>query len=167
MFISPVIRFLTIATSFKMAAKFVCIIVTTIGIFEVHCKLKIHFSASLLNAFLFCITHAIYTMCTQLLICIHRRWFLVSYYGPVVSSFVTFNRVCNQSNTTGATSRAGTAYPSEAHEFTSGFQWPLFCLSFDLRIMISPFDIFTLFFYLSAQDYFEDSHHTLLLLVSS
>jgi hypothetical protein len=31
------------------------------------------------------------------------------------------NRVCNQINTTGATSGAGTAYPSGAPEFTPGF----------------------------------------------
>jgi len=34
---------------------------------------------------------------------------------------MTYHRVCNYINTTGATSGAGTAYPSGAHEFTPGF----------------------------------------------
>ena len=61
----------------------------------------------------------------------------------------------------GATHGAGTAYTSESHELTSGFQWgsccsifnllcsvlhlvfvlfrlPLYCLFIDLRIMITP-----------------------------
>ena len=84
---------------------------------------------------------------------------------PVHSSFTTYYRVCNQINTTGATRGAGTAYPSGAPEFTSGFQWgscysifsfiymfcrslfvllyfffcPLCCLFFfDIRILIAP-----------------------------
>jgi hypothetical protein len=40
---------------------------------------------------------------------------------PVLSSFTTYYRVCNHINTTGATSGAGTANPSGAHEFTPGF----------------------------------------------
>jgi hypothetical protein len=40
---------------------------------------------------------------------------------PVLSSFTTYYRVCNYINTTGATSGAGTAYPSGASDFTSGF----------------------------------------------
>jgi hypothetical protein len=39
----------------------------------------------------------------------------------VLSSFMTDHVVCNQSNTTGATSGAGTAYPSGASEFIAGF----------------------------------------------
>ena len=42
---------------------------------------------------------------------------------PVISSCMTCHRVCNQINTTGATSGAVTVYPSGAHEFTPGFQW--------------------------------------------
>ena len=42
---------------------------------------------------------------------------------PVLSSFTTYHRICNQIKTTGATSGAGTAYPSGAPEFTPGFQW--------------------------------------------
>ena len=83
----------------------------------------------------------------------------------VLSSFMTYHQICNQINTTGATSGAGTANPSGAPEFTSGFQWgscylifsficmfcrslfvllsfffwPLSCLFFfDLRILITP-----------------------------
>jgi len=40
---------------------------------------------------------------------------------PVLSSFMTYHRVCNQINTTGATSGAGTAYPSAAPQLTPGF----------------------------------------------
>ena len=42
---------------------------------------------------------------------------------PVLSSIMTYHRVCNQINTTGATSGAGADYPSGAHEFSSGFSW--------------------------------------------
>ena len=33
---------------------------------------------------------------------------------------MTYHWICNNSNTTGAISGAGTAYPSEAHEFIHG-----------------------------------------------
>jgi hypothetical protein len=39
---------------------------------------------------------------------------------PVLSSFMTYHWVFNNSNTTGATNGTGTTYPSGAHEFTSG-----------------------------------------------
>ena len=39
---------------------------------------------------------------------------------PVLSSFMTYPRVCNTNNTTGTTSGAGTAYPSGTPEFTPG-----------------------------------------------
>ena len=42
---------------------------------------------------------------------------------PILSSFMTYHRVCNQINTMGATSGAGIAYPSGAPQFTPGFQW--------------------------------------------
>ena len=45
---------------------------------------------------------------------------------PVLSSFMTYHRVCDQINTTGATSRAGTAYPSG----TPTFQWGSCCSIF-------------------------------------
>ena len=86
-----------------------------------------------------------FVLCT-----LHRR----------ISSFMTYLRVCNQINTTGATIGAGTAHPSGAPEFTPGFQrgscysifsficmfcrlfyiffWPLCCLFFfDIRILIT------------------------------
>ena len=37
---------------------------------------------------------------------------------PVLSSLMTYHRVCNKINTTDATSGAGTAHPSGAPEFT-------------------------------------------------
>ena len=100
-----------------------------------------------------------------------EEWYLtkvqyILYNIPVFSSFTTYHGVCNQINTTGVTSGAGTAYPSGAPEFTPGFQWgscysifsficmfsrslfdllpfffwPLCCLSFfDIRILITSF----------------------------
>ena len=84
---------------------------------------------------------------------------------PVLSSFMTYHRVCNQINTTGTISGTGTAYPSGTSEFTPGFQrdscqsifscmcvfcrslcvlfcsffcWPFCCLFyFDLHILIT------------------------------
>jgi hypothetical protein len=76
---------------------------------------------------------------------------------PVLSSFATYYRVCKKSNTTGATSGTGIAYPSGAPEFTSCYSilsficmfyrslfvllyfffWPLCCLLFFvIRILI-------------------------------
>ena len=40
---------------------------------------------------------------------------------PVLSSFMTYHRVCNQINTTGVTSGTGTAHPYGVPEFTLGF----------------------------------------------
>ena len=37
------------------------------------------------------------------------------------SSFMTYHRIYNYSNTTGTTSGAGTAYPSRAADFTPVF----------------------------------------------
>ena len=39
------------------------------------------------------------------------------FHNQVLSPFMTYHWVCNISNTTGATFRAGTAYPPGAHEF--------------------------------------------------
>ena len=70
-----------------------------------------------------------------------------TFHFPVFYSFTTYYRVCSQINTTGATSGAGTAYPSGVPEFTPGFQWcscysifwSLCCLFLlDIRIMIAP-----------------------------
>jgi hypothetical protein len=41
-------------------------------------------------------------------------------HNPVLSSFMTYHRVCNKSNTTGTTCGTGTAYPSRAPEFIVG-----------------------------------------------
>ena len=81
----------------------------------------------------------------------------------ILSSFMTYHRVYNYVNTTGTTSGAGTAFPSGAPGFTPVlwcscysifsfvcmfyrslfvllyfFFWPLCCLFFDLRIVITP-----------------------------
>jgi hypothetical protein len=83
----------------------------------------------------------------------------------VLSSFMTYHRVCNWINTTGATGGTGTADPSGAPEFTPCFEWGscysifsfmcMFCrslfvflyfffwqlcciFSFDIRILITP-----------------------------
>jgi len=40
-------------------------------------------------------------------------------HNPFRSLSMTYHRVCNKSNTTGATRRTGTAYPSGAPEFDS------------------------------------------------
>jgi len=50
-----------------------------------------------------------------------------------------YHRVCNYINTAGATSGAGTAYPSGAHEFTPGFLWGSFysIVVFLLAIVLS------------------------------
>ena len=91
-------------------------------------------------------------------------------YFPVLSSIMTYHRVCSQINTTGTTSEAGTATLPEYLSSTrfSGvrvtrylvlcvvfcrslfvrlcfFFWPLCCLSvFDLRIQITPLYLQTL-----------------------
>ena len=97
---------------------------------------------------------------------------LTNSYFTVLSSLMTYHRVCTQINTTGVTSGAGTAYPSRAPEFTPGFQWdsrysifsficmfcrslfvilyfffwPLCCLFlFDIRILITLWYLQTLF----------------------
>ena len=84
---------------------------------------------------------------------------------PVLSSFMTYHRVCNYINTTGATSGAGTTYPSGHPSSPSvfigvgvtqslvlcvcfvdrrclsfcTFFWALCCLFFfDIRILIAP-----------------------------
>jgi hypothetical protein len=92
-------------------------------------------------------------MCTY--ICIHN---------PVFSLFMAYHRVCDNSNPKGATFGAGTVYPSEhlsSSPYFSGvhfaqiyfsvqgfvdhckcflllsfFCWPLYCLSFEWRLLI-------------------------------
>ena len=48
-------------------------------------------------------------------------------HNLVLSSFMTYHRVCKKINTTSATSGAGTAYLSVPPEFTPGFQWDWYC----------------------------------------
>ena len=55
-------------------------------------------------------------VCLQYYLCSTCRKHIVVLY-----LFMAFHRVCNQSNTMGATSEAGTAYRSGAPEFTRGF----------------------------------------------
>ena len=47
--------------------------------------------------------------------------FLCGNRNPANSSFMTYHRVCKWSNITGATSGAGTAFPSGVPEFAHGF----------------------------------------------
>ena len=49
---------------------------------------------------------------------------------PVLSSFMTYHRVCNKINTTGTTSGAGAAYPSTTPEFTPDCRSLFVLLSF-------------------------------------
>ena len=49
--------------------------------------------------------------------------FNMNKHFPVLSSFMTYHRICNQINTTGTISGAGTAYNSGAPAFTPDFQW--------------------------------------------
>ena len=64
-----------------------------------------------------------------------------------LSSFMTYHRVCNKSNTTGVTSGAVTAYYLGAPEFTSGFsgifvaRWLIFFIVF-CRLLLSLCNIF-------------------------
>ena len=80
-------------------------------------------------------------------------------HKPVLSSFMTYHRVSNVCNTTIATSGAENAFSSGAPKFITGitqslafcvefsrsllvllytFCRPLYCLSFDLRLPITP-----------------------------
>ena len=98
-----------------------------------------------------------------------RLCFTCRKHFPLLSSFMTYYRLCSLSNTTGATSSAGTSYPSGVPEFNPGFggvcyfRFLVFCvmfcrlffvilaivLSFLLRFTVSgcPFRIFKLFLY--------------------
>ena len=54
-----------------------------------------------------------------------RKWLRIRSvcrnYNPTISSFMTYHRVINKSNTTDDTCGVGTAYHSAAHEFISDF----------------------------------------------
>jgi hypothetical protein len=73
-------------------------------------------------------------------------------YNPVLSSFMTYHRDCNKSNTTRATCGAWTADPSGTHEFTpslSGFRVARF-LVFNVMLCRSLFVLFRLVIVLSV-----------------
>ena len=59
-----------------------------------------------------------------------------SYIPVLLSSFMSYLRILNKSNTTGATSGAGTVYPSEAHMFVPVFLCGV--VLFNLSNYISP-----------------------------
>ena len=51
----------------------------------------------------------------------HRH--VCRYHNSFLSSFITYHRVCNKSNTMCVTSGAGFPYYYGTHQFTSSFQW--------------------------------------------
>ena len=51
-------------------------------------------------------------------------------HNRVFSSFMTYHRVCNESNSTNATRGAGSAYHSGKPEFTRDFKWGSYCSIF-------------------------------------
>ena len=94
--------------------------------------------------------------------------FHLSQSFPVLSSFMTCHRVCNQINTTGATSGAGTAYPSGAPEFTTGFHWVPVTRSLVLCMFCrSLFVLLYFFFWQLCCLFFFDIRILITLLVSS
>ena len=78
------------------------------------------------------------------------------HHNTVLSSFMTYHRVCNKSNTTHVNNGTGPFYPSGAPKFIPVFNgvrvaqscfvdhcmffffWSLYCLSLDLRLLITP-----------------------------
>ena len=81
----------------------------------------------------------------------------------VIFSFMTCHRVCNQINTTGVTSEAGTVHPSGASEFTLGFQWGSCYSIFSFLCMFcrSLFFLFLLTIALSVLLRYKDSDYPL------
>ena len=65
-------------------------------------------------------------------LCLNWSWICLvcRNYNPIISSFMTFHRVCKKSNATGATCGGETAYPSAAPEFTPDFKWCSCCSIF-------------------------------------
>ena len=81
------------------------------------------------------------------------------------SSFITYYGVCDQINTTGATSGVVTAYPPKAPQFNSSFQWRsyyLICsfLCSVLQIVVCPSVLFLLAIVLSVLLRFTASDYT-------
>ena len=116
---------------------------------------------------------------------LNQRWLLIKLksslricstcrkHFPILSSFMTHHRVCNYSNTTGATSGADTAYNSGVHLQFSGvrvaqilvscvifcrslfvllsfFFWPSYCSSFWLPLLVSSNSSLSIYKYISA-----------------
>ena len=67
------------------------------------------------------------------------------YHNPVLSSFMTYHRLCSKSYTMGAACGTGTAYPSGTHSF----------LCRVLLIIVCPFVIFLLAIVLWVEFFFE------------
>ena len=74
------------------------------------------------SCFLFCwfLYHSLKTRLKKI---IHYVFYTFRNDFSVVSSFMTYHRVCNYSNTTCVTNGAGTANTSGEPEFTPGFYW--------------------------------------------
>ena len=78
-----------------------------------------------------------------------RIWYICCKHFSVLSSIITYHRVCKQSNTTGSSGGAGTAYPFDLQfsmqclvdrclPFLYFVFWSLCCLSFfDSRCLIT------------------------------
>ena len=86
--------------------------------------------------------------------------FHLSFHFSVLSS-MTYHRVCNQINATGATSGVETAYPSGTPVFTPSFQWGSCCSIFSFMCMFcrSLFVLFLLAIVLSVFLRFTDSDY--------
>ena len=95
-------------------------------------------------------------MCTRRLVCCHHNHYVFTRglvccqplrvsvsqcsvcrnHNPALSSFMTYHRVCNKSDTTGVTCGAWPVHPSGAPEFTPVFSWVrvaesvVFCVMF-------------------------------------
>ena len=74
--------------------------------------------------------------------------YYLSYTLSVLSSSMTYHRICIYHDTTSGPSGEGTPYPSGAHEFTHGFQRGLCCsiFSFMCNVFGSLFVLFYFFF---------------------
>ena len=89
---------------------------------------------------------------------------ILTKHFPVLSSFISYHRVCNQNNTTGEISGAGAIFPSGAPDFTPGFQWGSCYSIFSfmcnvLQIVVCPFVLFLLAIVLSVLLRFTDSDY--------
>ena len=80
-------------------------------------------------------------------------------YFSVLSSFMAYHQACNQINTTGVTSGAGTSYPSGEPEFTPSFLqgscYSIFYM-YVLQIVVCSFVLFLLAILLSVLHRFTD-----------